>query len=357
MLEFLLRELTTADIAWLKQAGATATVRAGQVLVRAGSEADCFYLLLDGQVVMSLLQKDLDPLQRAFAQIEGDQGEREIITLENGDVFGALPGLVSPLPTASVVAQTDCAVLALPIADLMAQLKTDAEFAGRFYKLLAILLAGRLQRMLGRLGRRNLAQGKLLRDVWLVFGEFHDSDVEWLMAMGQVQQIGAGEVLVKAGCSIEHLYLLLDGSLVMLWEEAVENPLLRAFAAIEGQEIAGQQVAQLGQGALMGVSPFLDGRLEWVTIQAESEAVVLAVPRRLVLAKLQQDVGFAGRFYRVLGMVMSHRLQGVAGRLGYGRRVQVGTDEDELDLEMIDRMGLAGRRFELMLGKLRSGVV
>jgi hypothetical protein len=54
---------------------------------------------------------------------------------------------------------------------------------------------------------------------------------------------------------------------------------------------------------------------------------------------------------------MSHRLQGVCGRLGYGRRVQVGGDEDELDLEMIDRMGLAGRRFELMLGKLRSGVM
>jgi hypothetical protein len=31
----------------------------------------------------------------------------------------------------------------------------------------------------------------------------------------------------------------------------------------------------------------------------------------------------------------------------------VGGDEDELDLEMIDRMGLAGRRFELMLGKLQ----
>jgi bacteriocin-type transport-associated protein len=357
MLESLLRELTTADISWLKQAGATATVQAGQVLVQAGSEVNCFYLLLDGQVVMRLSPTDLDPLQRAFAKIEGEQVEREIITLENGDVFGALPGLVAPLPTASVVAQTNCTVLAVPIANLTLQLKSDPAFAGRFYKLLAILLAGRLQRMLRRLGRRNLAQGKLLRDVWLVFGEFHDSDVEWLMAAGQVQQVATDEVLVQAGCAIESLYLVLDGSLVMLWEEAVENPLLRAFAVLEGQETAGQQVAQLGQGALMGVSPFLDGRLERVTMQAMTGAVVLAVPRQLVWAKLQQDVGFAARFYRVMGMVMSHRLQGVCGRLGYGRRVQAGGDEDELDLETIDRMGLAGRRFELMLGKLRSGVM
>jgi hypothetical protein len=89
-----------------------------------------------------------------------------------------------------------------------------------------------------------------------------------------------------------------------------------------------------------------------VTMRSTAGAVVLAVPRRLVLAKLQQDLGFAGRFYRVLG----YRLQGVCGRLGYGRRVYAGGDEDELDMDAIDRMGLAGRRFELMLDKLMSGV-
>jgi bacteriocin-type transport-associated protein len=273
------------------------------------------------------------------------------MALENGDVFGALPGLVAPLPTATVVAKTDCMVLALPIADLLAQLGSNVGFAGRFYKWVAILLAGRLQRMLRRLGRRNLAQGKLLRDVWLVFGEFHDSD-EWLMAMGDARQVAAGEVLLQAGAAIEYLYLVLDGSLVMFWEEAAVNPLLQAFAVLEGQAMVGREVAQLGPGALVGVSPFLDGRLERVTMRSTAGAVVLAVPRRLVLAKLQQDLGFAGRFYRVLG----YRLQGVCGRLGYGRRVYAGGDEDELDMDAIDRMGLAGRRFELMLDKLMSGV-
>jgi bacteriocin-type transport-associated protein len=241
-------------------------------------------------------------------------------------------------------------VLALPIADLLAQLGSNVGFAGRFYKWVAILLAGRLQRMLRRLGRRNLAQGKLLRDVWLVFGEFHDSD-EWLMAMGDARQVAAGEVLLQAGAAIEYLYLVLDGSLVMFWEEAAVNPLLQAFAVLEGQAMVGREVAQLGPGALVGVSPFLDGRLERVTMRSTAGAVVLAVPRRLVLAKLQQDLGFAGRFYRVLGVVMGYRLQGVCGR-----RVYAGGDEDELDMDAIDRMGLAGRRFELMLDKLMSGV-
>jgi bacteriocin-type transport-associated protein len=356
MSELLLRELTTADIDWLKQSGVQAMVPAGQVFIPAGTVPDCFYLLLDGRAAITLPRSALDPLQQAFAVIEGLTGEQEIMALENGDVFGALPGLVAPLPTATVVAKTDCMVLVLPMADLLAQLGADVAFAGRFYKWVAILLAGRLQRMLRRLGRRNLAQGKLLRDVWLVFGEFHDSDVEWLMAMGEVQQVAVGEVLLQAGKAIEHLYLVLDGSLVMLWEEAAANPLLRAFAVLEGHEEVGREVAQLGQGALVGVSPFLDGRLERVTMRSANGAVVLTVPRRLVLAKLQQDLGFAGRFYRVLGVVMGYRLQGVCGRLGYGRRVYAGGEEDELDMDAIDRMGLAGRRFELMLDKLMSGV-
>jgi bacteriocin-type transport-associated protein len=272
-------------------------------------------------------------------------------------VFGMLPGLVAPLPLGAVVAKTACTVLAVPVTELEARLRADAGFAGRFYKFLAILWAGRLQVMLRRLERRNLAQGKLLRDVWLVFGEFHDSDVEWLMAMGELRQVAAGEVLVRAGSAIESLFLVLDGSLLMLWEEAQGNPLLQAFAAIEERELIGQAVAQLGQGALFGESPFLDGRLGRVTMQAMTAAVVLAVPRRLLLAKLQQDVGFAGRFYRVLCVVMGYQLQGVYGRLGYGRRVYAGGADDELDVETIDRMGLAGRRFELMLRKLECSVI
>ncbi|MCY7368115.1 MAG: cyclic nucleotide-binding domain-containing protein [Chamaesiphon sp.] len=352
MTEVLLRELMTDDIAWLKQAGVQRTIPSGMVLVSAGTVEESFCLLLDGWATVMMPSSELDPLQRAFAAIEGETTDREIFTLECGDIFGSLPGLVAPLPQGAVVAKEDCTVLAVPLAGLVAKIMMDIGFAGRFYKFLAILLAGRLQVMLRRLERRSLAQGKLLRDVWLVFGEFHDSDVEWLMAMGEVRHVATGEVLVRAGNAIDSLYLLLDGRLLMLWEEARMNPLLQAFAAIEGRESIGQAVAELGQGALFGESPFLDGQLGRVTIQTLTDAVVLAVPRRVLLAKLQQDLGFAGRFYQVLSAVMGDRLQGVYGRLGYGRWVYTGGEEDELEMETIDRMGLAGRRFELLLGQM-----
>jgi bacteriocin-type transport-associated protein len=354
MTEVLLRELMTDDLAWLKQVGVQQTETAGKIL---GVAQDYFYLLLDGEVAVMLSNSELDPLQRAFATIEAtDRANtnavaamaQQVATLKCGEVFGMLPGLATPLPLGELVAKTSCMVLAVPILELMAKLQGDVGFAGRFYKFLAILWAGRWRSMLRRLERRNLAQGRLLPDVWLVFGEFHDRDVEWLMAMGELQQVGQGDVLVRAGSAIDSLFLLLDGSLLMLWTGKKVNPLERAFATIEGQESIGQEVAQLGQGALFGESPFLDGRLGQVTIQAATTAMVLAVPQQLLLAKLQQDLGFTGRFYRVLCVVMGHRLQGVYGRLGYGRRVYLDGDENELEMETIDRMGLAGRRFELM---------
>jgi bacteriocin-type transport-associated protein len=361
MTEVLLRELVTDDIAWLKQIGVQKTLAAGKILVPAGGRADSFCLLLDGQVAVMLANTELDPLQKAFATIEGDATEQQIATLECGEVFGRMPGLVAPLPKGALVAKTGCTVLKVPLPELTAKLQQDVEFAGRFYKFLATLWAARLQQMLRRLGRRNLAQGKLLRDAWLVFGEFHDSDVDWLMATGDLRQVEKGNILVRAGSAIDSLFLVLEGSLLMSWEEAQGNPLLQAFAAIEGQEVLGYTLAQVGPGALFGETPFLDSRLNRLTMQTLSATVVLAVPRRLVSTKLQQDLGFAGRFYRVICVLMGHRLQGVYGRLGYGCRAYTGAEEDELDVETIDRMGLAGRRFDLMLAnmttKLRCGAI
>jgi hypothetical protein len=78
-------------------------------------------------------------------------------------------------------------------------------------------------------------------------------------------------------------------------------------------------------------------------------------------AKLQQDVGFASRFYRMIATLLSHRLQGIYSRLGYSRRVYSQGQpldenvqyEDELELSVLDRMALAGKRFDWMLSHLK----
>jgi len=88
---------------------------------------------------------------------------------------------------------------------------------------------------------------------------------------------------------------------------------------------------------------------------------VLLIPRQVLAAKLQQDVGFASRFYRLIATLLSNRLHGMLSRLGYGRRVyskgqpldEAVEYEDELDLSVLDRMAFAGKRFDWMQERLR----
>ena len=83
---------------------------------------------------------------------------------------------------------------------------------------------------------------------------------------------------------------------------------------------------------------------------------MLSVPRARLTDKLEQDVAFAARFYRALGVFLSSRLRKTQQRLGYGKDIldEEVQHEDELDPEVLDNVALAGARFDWMLKRLRS---
>ncbi len=105
----------------------------------------------------------------------------------------------------------------------------------------------------------------------------------------------------------------------------------------------------------------IDARLPSATVKALEDSLVLSISRQQLAAKLLSDVGFASRFYRVIATLASNRLQGMLSQLGYGRRVYSKGQplnenieyEDEIDSNVLDRMALAGKRFDWMQGRLR----
>ena len=244
---------------------------------------------------------------------------------------------------------------------LAVKLQQDVSFASRFYRAIAILLSDRLQSIINQFGRSNLATSQPLRDVLFVLGELHDSDIDWMMASGSQEKIAANTVLIHERGPVDALYILLGGKMSLSVSSDERNPLARAFAAIEGGEISGREIARLSQGEIVGETPFIDSRLPSATVKAIEDAVVLLIPRQVLAAKLQQDVGFASRFYRVIATLLSNRLHGMLSRLGYGRRVyskgqsldEAVEYEDELELSVLDRMALAGTKFHWMQERLR----
>lgn len=337
-------------------------IAAGTVLLQEGKAADSLHILLDGILTVTVSQADNNPLARAFAAMEGDEAScREIARLLSGEVVGEIP-FVSVRPIATTVKAVEKSlVLSISQQQLAVKLQQDVGFASRFYRAIAILLSDRLQSIINQFGRSNLATGQPLPDVLFVLGELHDSDIDWMMASGSQEKIAANTVLIHERGPVDALYILLGGKMSLSVSSDQRNPLARAFAAIEGGEILGREIARLSQGEIVGETPFIDSRLPSATVKAIEDSLVLLIPRQVLAAKLQQDVGFASRFYRVIATLLSNRLHGMLSRLGYGRRVyskgqpldEAVEYEDELDLSVLDRMALAGTKFHWMQERLR----
>ncbi|MCU0534469.1 MAG: cyclic nucleotide-binding domain-containing protein [Hydrococcus sp. Prado102] len=363
MKEVLLKELSNSDIDWLIAAGHRQEIDPGTILIRAEEACDRLYILLEGTLSLSIPVTDQNPLTRAFAAIESvESSGKEIARLSSGEVIGEIPFVGFRPMAATVQAVEKSTVISIPLEPLATKLRLDVGFAARFYRAIAILFSDRLQNAIARLGRTNQVQGQPLKDVLCVLGDLNDSDIDWLMGAGEAQRIPARTVLIREGGPVDALYIILSGTLSMSISEDMGNPLTRAFAAIEGNEISAREIARLSKGDIAGETPFIDSRLPSTTIKTLEDSLLLSIPRHHLAAKLQQDVGFACRFYRVIATLVSDRLQGMLSKFGYGRRIyskgQTLNDkveyEDELNTDALERMALAGTRFDWMLSHLST---
>jgi len=358
MTEVLLKELTNSDIDWMSATGCREEIAPGTVLIHKGEAPETIHIILDGTLTVTVPQADNNPLNRAFAALEdGETSSREIARLSSGEVLGEIP-FVSVRPTATTVKAFEKSLLmSIPRQQLAMKLQQDVGFASRFYRAIAILLANRIS----QLGRSKLVSGQTLRDMLFVLGELNDSDIDWMIATGGRQKIAANTVLIREGGPVDALYILLGGTMTVSVTEDEHNPLARAFAVLEGSDPV-REIARLSRGEIVGETPFIDTHLPPATIKALEDSLVLAIPRQQLAAKLQQDVGFASRFYRVITTLLANRLQGMLSRLGYGRRLYSKGQsldeeveyEDELDSHVLDQMALAGTRFDWMLKRLKG---
>ncbi|WP_392482295.1 cyclic nucleotide-binding domain-containing protein [Nostoc sp. C110] len=146
--------------------------------------------------------------------------------------------------------------------------------------------------------------------------ELTNSDIDWILATGQREEITAGTTLIRQGTPVDALYILLDGALSVSVAQADDNPIGRAFAALEGGELSGREVALLANGEVVGEMPFLASYQSSTTVKAARKSLVLMIPQQQLIQKLQEDVTFAAHFYRAIAVLLSHRLEQMMGQIG-----------------------------------------
>lgn len=176
-----------------------------------------------------------------------------------------------------------------------------------------------------------------MRKVLYILGQLSDDDVEWLATVGRRERIATGTALITEGNPIDSMFILLDGRM-----------------AVSIKDIG--VIATLSSGEIMGEMSLIDSRPPSASVLAETDCVVLAIPRQVLLQKLETDVAFTARFYKAIATFLSDRLRGTVQRLGYGSKGELpeadSEFEEELNINILNNLYLAGGRFDRMLKRL-----
>jgi CRP/FNR family cyclic AMP-dependent transcriptional regulator len=119
--------LTDADIHWIALAGTRRHLSDGEVLIREGVKTDSLIILLEGELLVTA------------------EGFGEVARLGVGEIVGEVSLVDSAPPSATITARGDGLALFVDRSRLLKKLDSDAGFAARFYRALAMFLADRLR--------------------------------------------------------------------------------------------------------------------------------------------------------------------------------------------------------------------
>ncbi|MCU1237179.1 MAG: putative transcriptional regulator, Crp/Fnr family [Candidatus Solibacter sp.] len=159
----------------------------------------------------------------------------------------------------------------------------------------------------------------------------NDSDIDWLIAAGTRREVAAGVNLIEQGRPVDCVYLVIDG----------------AFSV----RSAGREANRLFSGEFAGEISFIDSAPPAATVHAMEHGFVLAIPRRRLNARIAEDAAFGSRFYHALCMFLAERLRKSLESHSGGATPDLSED---LSIEDMDGIGIAGARFDWIQQRLRS---
>lgn len=359
MSDILLKELSNSDINWIKTVGDRIKVAREQVLIDEQETVNCLYILMSGALAVTV-SGEQDVLENAFEALENRRSsDREITRLSEGEIIGKIPLLNIWQTGTTVKAVDNSAIISIPESELQIKLKQDVNFALRFYRAITVLFADKIKNTINRSEFSHIAQSQPLKESLIIFNSgLYDSDIDWLIKAGRKQEVPANKILINQLGAVDTFSFLLDGMISLSAGSQEPNPLEIAFAAIEDKEVTSQQITKLSKGGIIGETLLTNSRLPSTTAKTIKDSVILSIDRRVLLGKLEQDIGFAARFYRQIATVLIYRLQKLHSKLSSSRRVYSEVEEltsedgDEIDIYSLDEISFASQRFNWILRQL-----
>jgi CRP-like cAMP-binding protein len=360
MAEVLLKELNNADIDWLINTGKREAIEADRILIQRCKQPGMIYVLLEGTLAIVVPQSDEQNESKSLIAeaVKGD--DREVMKLSNGEMVGESTLFDFCFMPATIKTITDSLVLSIDRQKLTEKLEQDISFSSHFYRAIALMLSERLRVLLEKVGCVQAMTEPPLKEALFIFAELRDSDVDWLVAVGKIQSLMIGDVLVQAGKPVDALHIVLNGLLQVSAPEGDYNPLTLCFECADKRVKLEKSIATTSRGEIIGAVAFLDFRPNPATARAVENTLVLSIPRQILSVRLQQDPSFASRFYRVLSIQLSDSFQTVLSRFVNSQTIHTSHQpmtgemeyDDELNLDSLQQVSQGAARFNWMLKRL-----
>jgi CRP-like cAMP-binding protein len=134
---YILNKLSDDDVEWLSLAGERQLLDVGTTLIRQGEPIEALIFVLDGQVSVSI------------------EGLGEVALLGSGEILGEMSLVDESPPSATVTVVAPTQILAVDKQRLVDRLESNAAFAARFYRAIAMFLSIRMRSTVQRLGYGN----------------------------------------------------------------------------------------------------------------------------------------------------------------------------------------------------------
>lgn len=175
-----------------------------------------------------------------------------------------------------------------------------------------------------------------MRKVLYILGQLTDEDVDWLADNGVKREFTSGDSLTSEGKPVRHLSIILKGSADVLIDQ--------------GRRL----VASLGSGEIVGEISLVDQRPATAAVCANGRLVCLELEHAALLRRFEADTGFSSRFYRAIALFLADRMRSTVQQLGQKAENEdlSGFIDGEMDEEILDKVHLAGQRFDMILQRL-----
>lgn len=340
MESLLFHTMSGTDLDWLFAVSNLQKLEPNQIISQPNDATPCLHVTLRGQAALSMPHQHPENL-------------KELISLVTDAFTGEVPGLENGISTAVLQAKTPCQILSMDLAQLREKMNQDKAFATHFYQFAAMAI---LQCVGALIQQFNLNPTILyqinVKEASHLFAELQDSHLDWLIAVGQRQQLSTEQILQRVYRPIEAMHIVLDGAL------SVGSP-IHSTNALSTSPDSIQEVARLGRGDVFGemrslqfnvVSPLI----HIVQVQPLRETEILSVPHWRIAAKLLHDGEFALHYYRTLAQLMAGKYHTILTKLGFlpNQQNQVGTSD-----RLLAKVAKVEANFEWMEQRIQSKVV